>query len=71
MARYDSSGEKGYCATAQGCNEKFLVWSQMNWALLGPWSIASLHDYGEQPRTDLDPRDYSEEQVLGDWLPDR
>jgi len=31
---------------------------------------ASLHDYGEQPRTDLDARGYSEEQVLGDWLPD-
>ncbi len=31
---------------------------------------ASLHDYGEQARTDLDARCYSEEQVLGDWLPD-
>jgi hypothetical protein len=31
---------------------------------------ANFHDYGEQPRIDIESVDYSEAQVLGDWLPD-
>ena len=33
--------------------------------------LASLEEYGEMPRLDLESLSYSEEQVLGDWLPDR
>ncbi len=29
----------GMRATAQACNGRFLVWSQMNWAQLGRWSM--------------------------------
>jgi Domain of unknown function DUF29 len=31
---------------------------------------ASLQDYGEQPRVDMDALAYSDEQVVGEWLPD-
>jgi hypothetical protein len=31
---------------------------------------ANFQDYGEQPRIDIDAVDYTEAQVLGDWLPD-
>ena len=30
---------------------------------------ANLEDHGEQPRIDLDAVSYTEQQVLGDWLP--
>ena len=32
---------------------------------------ASLSDYGEQPLIDIDAVTYSEDQVLGDWMPER
>jgi hypothetical protein len=32
--------------------------------------LASLQEYGEQPRADIGALDYTEAQVLGDWLPD-
>jgi hypothetical protein len=31
---------------------------------------AGLQDYGEQPRVDIDTLAYTDEQVLGDWLPE-
>jgi hypothetical protein len=31
--------------------------------------LASLEEYGETPRLDLDSLSYSEEQVLGEWFP--
>jgi hypothetical protein len=31
----------------------------------------SLSDYGEQPLIDIDAVTYSEDQVLGDWMPER
>jgi Domain of unknown function DUF29 len=31
---------------------------------------ATLADYGEQPRVDIDALTFTEEQVLGDWFPD-
>jgi hypothetical protein len=30
---------------------------------------ASCREYGEQPLTDLDPVTYTEDQVLGEWMP--
>jgi len=33
--------------------------------------LASLEEYGEMPRLDLESLSYSEQQVLGEWLPDR
>ena len=33
--------------------------------------LASLEEYGETPRLDPESLSYSEEQVLGDWLPGR
>jgi hypothetical protein len=30
-----------------------------------------LKDYGEQPLIDIDQVTYTEEQVLGDWMPER
>jgi hypothetical protein len=33
--------------------------------------FASLEEYGETPRLDLESLSYSDEQVLGEWLPDR
>lgn len=32
---------------------------------------ANLQDYGEQPLIDIDQVTYSEDQILGDWLPER
>ncbi len=32
---------------------------------------AGLKDYGEQPTIDLDQVTYTEDQVLGDWMPER
>jgi hypothetical protein len=31
---------------------------------------ANLEEYGEQPRIDIESLNYTEAQVLGDWLPD-
>jgi len=28
-------------------------------------------DYGEQPVIDIDQASYTEDQVLGDWIPER
>ena len=33
--------------------------------------LASLADYDEQPLIDIAGATYSEEQVLGDWMPER
>ena len=32
---------------------------------------AALNEYGEQPLIDLDQVSYTEDQVLGDWMPER
>jgi hypothetical protein len=32
---------------------------------------AALNDYGEQPLIDLDQVSYTEDQVLGDWMPEQ
>ncbi len=32
---------------------------------------ATLEDYGEQPRVDIETLAYTEDQVLSDWLPER
>ena len=33
--------------------------------------LTNFQDYGEAPRLDVETIDYSEDQIIGDWLPER